>query len=291
MLQKLFLQLLVMSVALIGCGSLVLGQQRYPPFTTVATRTDYDAKGEVLSIREWTTFHSANGDFRSVGNSSGGYEMATLYLRGHGVFTANSRTAVLIKNSDHAPGCPIRTAEQLCADPHFNRTETVLGFKAYVIRERLPVGYVMETFFVPELGGGTPIKRVSAFDDGRKIVDEPISITLGEPATADISGPNYRLINQPPVFNKELDKAIISKPNPVYPSAARSRRLSGTISVSVVVDENGRVLTATASPPIPFLTEAALEVSYEAWFNPTIVDGMPVVAQGIISYQFVLPRR
>jgi TonB family protein len=165
----------------------------------------------------------------------------------------------------------------------------LLGFKAYVMSERLTVGYSMETFFVPELGGGTPVKRVYAFDSGRKIINEPISIKFGPPAAADISGPDYRLIEQIPTFNKELDSKIISKPDPVYPPEAQARRISGWVSVSVIVDENGRVLSAGSNSPIPFLTDAAVEAAYQAWFSPTLKDNIPVVASGRISYEFRLP--
>ena len=261
----------------------------YPPFTLVMQVTDYDAKGEALFSRRWTNYHAASGDWRSVGNS-GGFEVATIYRRGRGVYTSNARTGVLLKNSDHAPGCPIRTAEQLRRDPRFARIETVLGFETYVMSERLPVGYLMETFFVPELGGGTPFKRVYSFDNGRKIVEEPISITMGEPSPSDISGPDYRLIEQIPIFSKELASRIISKPDPVYPSEAQTRSIAGTIYVSVVVDESGRVLSAGSNTPIPFLTGAAVEAAYQAWFSPTICNGQPVLARGIISYQFVLPQ-
>jgi hypothetical protein len=251
--------------------------------------TDYDAKGEALSRRTWTNYHSASGDWRYVGDS-GGYEVATIYRRDRGVYTSNARTGVLLKESAHAPGCPIRTAEQLRRDPKFARIETVLGFKAYVMSERLPVGYLMETFFVPELGGGTPFERVYTFDNGRRIVEEPISITLGEPSPSDVSGRDYRSIEQIPIFNKELANRIISKPDPVYPFEAEARSIAGTIYVSVIVDESGRVLSAGSNTPIPFLTEAAVEAAYHAWFSPTICNGQPVLARGIISYQFVLPE-
>ena len=278
------------AVVLVVLGlSSVQAQQTYPAFTMVMQKTDYDAKGKALSSRTWTNYHATSGDWRSVGNS-GGYEVATIYQRGRGVFTSNARTGVLLRDSDHAAGCPIRTAEQLRSDPKFARVETVLGFKAYVMSERLPVGYLMETFFVPELGGGTPFKRVYTFDNGRRIVEEPINITLGEPSPSDVSGPDYRPIDQIPLFNKELASRIISKPDPVYPSEALARSIAGTITVSVIVDESGRVLSAGSNTPIPFLTEAAVEAAYQALFSPTICNGQPVVARGIISYQFVLPQ-
>lgn len=153
-------------------------QQSYPAFTMVTQRTDYDAKGEALSTQEWTSYHSASGDWRSVGYT-GGYEMASIYRRGRGVYSSNSRTGVLLKDSDHAPGCPLRTAEQLRGDPKFTRTEMVLGFKAYVLSERTPVGYRMDTFFVPELGGGTPVKRILVFDMAARSLTNLLVSSLG----------------------------------------------------------------------------------------------------------------
>ena len=47
----------------------------------------------------------------------------------------------------------------------------VLGLKAYVLSQRLSAGGLVETYFVPELGGGTPFKRIYTFDDGRKITE------------------------------------------------------------------------------------------------------------------------
>jgi TonB family protein len=261
----------------------------YPPFTLTMQMTSYDAAGHALMTLKSTSYHSSSGDWRSAGVSLG-YEMATIYRRSRGVYRSNARTAVTVKVSDHAPGCPRRTAEQLRRDPKFVRTEIVLGFTAYVLSEQLSVGYLMETYFVPELGGGTPFKCIYTFQDGRKIAEDPISVTLAEPAPEDIVGPNYTVIEQTPIFNKKLDSQILSKPDPIYPSEALARGISGPVCVQVTVDESGRVLFAGLSGPIPWLGDAALEAAYQAWFSPTISGGKPVVASGIITYQFVLPR-
>ncbi len=279
----------LLAVFFFGSSTTAQRAGAYPGFTLVMQTTDFDAKGATLSSRTYTKYHSNTGDWRSVG-TFGGYELATVYRRGRGVYISNARTSVLLKTSDHAPGCPLRTAEQLQRDPKFARTEMVLGLKAYVLSQRLSAGGLVETYWAPELGGGTPFRRIYNFDDGRKITEEPISITLGEPAATDVSGPDYKVIEQVPIFNDKLSNQILSKPDPIYPVEAQARDLSGIVCIQVIVDESGRVLSARSSTRTPFLVEAAVEAAYQAWFSPTIVDGKPVITEGRISYQFVPPQ-
>ena len=102
-----------------------LGQRprTYPPFTLVSRLTKYDSpQGEGVQVSTSTRYQSSNGDWRVV-TQSGGYEFATLYRRGRGVYQSNSRTSRIIKQMDHAPGCPLRTGEELRNDPKFDRTE------------------------------------------------------------------------------------------------------------------------------------------------------------------------
>jgi hypothetical protein len=98
----------------------------YPPYTLVSRTTEYDAHGNVISVRTATAYHSASGDWRSVGRT-GADEYATLYRRGQGVYKSSSRSSRTIKQTDPAPGCPIRTAEELRRDPKFTRMEELLG--------------------------------------------------------------------------------------------------------------------------------------------------------------------
>ncbi|HEV2829795.1 MAG TPA: energy transducer TonB [Pyrinomonadaceae bacterium] len=264
-------------------------QQTWPAFTVVERTTYYDIRGEVVSVSTSTRYNSASGNWRSVGNV-GGYELATVSLRGKGIYHSSSRIGLLLKDSDHAPGCALTTAEELLGDSKFKRAEIVLGFKTYVLSERFSsVGYTVETYFVPELGR-IPFKRTYIFDNGQKWITEPISIKFGEPAAADLYGPDYSVIEQIPIFNNQLAKQILSKPNPIYPPAAQERSVSGTVIVSVVVDESGRVVSALVTTPIPMLNEAAIDAAYQAWFLPTIREGKPVVTSGILAYNFALPR-
>lgn len=262
----------------------------YPAFTMTVRTTAYDAGGQAISSTLATRFDSGSGDWRYVRNVAG-YEIATLYRRGRGVYYANSRTQLTLKMSAHAPGCPLRSAEQLLGDPKFIRTENILGFEAYFLRQRFPRSdFVMETSFVPELGGGIPFKRVYTYDDGRRIVEEPMALVMGEPQAADLSGPDFQVIEQLPVFDKALAARVISQPAPVFPADANTGGFSKTVFVSVIIDEDGRVLNATANTPIAFLDDPAIAAAYQATFKPATCNGKPVKATGILRYKFVSPQ-
>ena len=286
-------EILVVAVFLAGLACVdARGQNRrtQPPFTLVTRSTEYDANGDTLNVSTSIHYHSASGDWRVV-SRSGGDEYATVYRRGKGVYQSNSKTYRLIKQTNHAPGCPIRSGEELRADPKFNRTEEVLGLTAYVLIDRLKNGPQIEHYFVPELGGGTPFKQVTAYKNGPKFVNEPISVTLGEPAATDITGPDYLVIEQEPVFSQTIAEQVVSKPDPEYPVEALAQKLSGVVRVMVTVDDTGAVITAGSMPGAPrSLRQAAVEAAYKASFKPVLVDGVAVVAKGIIDYQFVLPK-
>ncbi|HXQ34185.1 MAG TPA: energy transducer TonB [Anaerolineales bacterium] len=270
-----------------------MGQQprTYPPFTLVSRYTEYDAKDQILRVSTHTRYESSSGDWRSV-SKSGDDEQATLYRRGQGVYQSSSKTTRIIKQSDHAPGCPLRTGAELRGDPKFTRTEEVLGFTAYVLTERPSKDLLIEHYFVPELGGGTPFKQVTTYKNGPKFVNEPISVTLGEPNASDVTGPDYLPIEQVPIYLRNIGEQLLSKPDPDYPAEALSLGLSGFVNVTVTIDETGRVINAgaLAGNATQSLREAAVEAAYRASFKPTIVEGSPVVAKGIINYQFVLPK-
>jgi len=264
--------------------------QTYPAFTMTLRTTAYDAGGQVVSSSIATRYESASGDWRYV-RSVAGYEIATLYHRGRGVYYADSRTQLTLKMSAQAAGCPLRSAEQLRGDPNFIRSENILGFEAYFLRQRFPRSdFVMETSFVPELGGGIPFKRIYTYDDGRRIVEEPTALVMGEPQAADLHGPEYRVIEQLPVFDKELEAKIISQPAPVFPADADTAGFGTTVFVSVIVDEDGHVLNATSNSSITFLDDPAIAAAYQATFKPATCNGRPVKATGILRYKFFSPR-
>ena len=80
----------------------------------------------------------------------------------------------------------------------------------------------------------------------------------------------------------------ISKPAPPYPPIARAARAQGPVAVQVLIDEQGRVISAKATNGHPLLLRAAEQAAYQARFTPTTLSGLPVKVTGIITYNFVL---
>ena len=85
-----------------------------------------------------------------------------------------------------------------------------------------------------------------------------------------------------------LNGKAISKPQPAYPPIAKAARASGTVTVQILVDESGRVVSANAVSGHPLLQQAAVSAARNARFSPTLLSGQPVKVSGVITYNFVL---
>ena len=81
-----------------------------------------------------------------------------------------------------------------------------------------------------------------------------------------------------------------SKPAPPYPTVARQLGVQGSVSVQVLIDEQGRVVTAKAMSGHPLLQAAAVQAAYRAAFTPTTLSGQAGKVSGGIIYNFVLDR-
>ncbi len=76
-------------------------------------------------------------------------------------------------------------------------------------------------------------------------------------------------------------------PKPRYSAAARAVRAKGKVRVRVLIDENGRVVSANAVAGHPLLRSAAEVAAREARFLPTLLSGEPVKTSGVIVYNFL----
>jgi len=91
-----------------------------------------------------------------------------------------------------------------------------------------------------------------------------------------------------PVSGGVLNGKAISKPAPPYPAVAKAARASGVVVVQITVDENGKVISASAVSGHPLLRQAAAQAAYQARFSPTLLSGQPVKVTGTITYNFNL---
>ena len=85
-----------------------------------------------------------------------------------------------------------------------------------------------------------------------------------------------------------LSGKAISKPAPPYPIIAKQAHIQGPVAVQIVIDEQGRVISARATSGNPLLQQAAVQAAYQARFTPTLLSGQPLKVTGSITYNFVL---
>jgi len=84
-----------------------------------------------------------------------------------------------------------------------------------------------------------------------------------------------------------MNGKAVELPKAVYPEEARKTHAAGTVQVQIMVDETGKVISATAIFGPEVLREAAVNAALRAKFKPTIVAGAPVKVKGILTYDFV----
>lgn len=118
----------------------------------------------------------------------------------------------------------------------------------------------------------------------------------GDGGTGEPSGDGGTPPPPPPPAKKPVPKQIsggvlngkaTSLPKPPYPPAARAVRASGAVSVQVLIDESGSVVSASAVSGHPLLRAAAVQAARGARFSPTQLSGQPVKVSGVITYNFV----
>lgn len=85
-----------------------------------------------------------------------------------------------------------------------------------------------------------------------------------------------------------LTGRAVSRPDPVYPPAARAVRASGPVTVQILVDERGSVISATAVSGHPLLRPAAVAAIRRWRFTPTQLSGQPVRTNGTVTVNFTL---
>jgi protein TonB len=91
-----------------------------------------------------------------------------------------------------------------------------------------------------------------------------------------------------PVSGGVLNGIALSLPSPAYPEAARRLRMAGVVSVDVVLDETGKVISAVATSGPSMLRDVAVQAALRARFSPTKLSGQPVKVSGSISYRFAI---
>jgi len=117
-------------------------------------------------------------------------------------------------------------------------------------------------------------------------------VCTGSPNRIDVEEkpPEPRVVKPPTkqVPSSVLIAKVISLPPPAYPAIAKQTHTQGPVNVQILVDEQGKVISAQVVAGNPMLTPAAKDAAMRARFTPTVLNGQPVKIQGVITYNFVL---
>lgn len=164
-----------------------------PAFTLHSRVININLKDDAQSTMDKVRYVSSSGDWRVVLTNSEGKHAEYFFQNNRGFFNVDHVNKLLRQNHKGADVPPLpMTAEQLRAHPQFAGTAQIFGLTAYIIRVKdeqtgLPES---DSYQAAELGN-IPLKSV-IYSQGRPVViDEPVSITFGEPEPSSLQGPNY----------------------------------------------------------------------------------------------------
>jgi protein TonB len=113
----------------------------------------------------------------------------------------------------------------------------------------------------------------------------PVQIDIADPPPAPAPKPEVPKILK---VSRVLNSQALSLPKPNYPPLARNIRLQGSVIVQVVIDENGKVLSAKVTSGHPLFAAEAQRAAMQARFSPTLIGETPVKVSGVITYKFEL---
>ncbi|HLG17686.1 MAG TPA: energy transducer TonB [Blastocatellia bacterium] len=90
--------------------------------------------------------------------------------------------------------------------------------------------------------------------------------------------------------SKVLQGRALTRVAPPYPRPAQQIHVQGSVAVEIIVGVDGRVESARAISGHPLLIRAAVEAARGWRFQPTLLNGVPVQATGVITFIFKLDQ-
>jgi TonB family protein len=93
------------------------------------------------------------------------------------------------------------------------------------------------------------------------------------------------------IYNLKDDGIVNGKAKklvkPIYPLAVRGEKLSGKVTVKVLIDETGKVISAQPAGGPPEFFKESVAAAKKSRFEPTLVCGTPTKVVGNIIYAFI----
>ena len=120
---------------------------------------------------------------------------------------------------------------------------------------------------------------------GGIIGSSPTAVPPPRPTTNGKPGPGVQRIR---VGGNVQAAKLIRQPKPVYPPLAMQARISGIVTLKVLIDQDGTVLNLTVVSGHPLLIPAALDAVKQWVYAPTLLNGEPVQVETQIDVTFAL---
>jgi protein TonB len=79
---------------------------------------------------------------------------------------------------------------------------------------------------------------------------------------------------------------VVRRVEPIYPQAARSAHITGTVTVEIGINEQGSVISVRAVSGPGMLAGAAESAARGFKFKPITLDGVPVKSNRTVLFHF-----
>jgi protein TonB len=93
-----------------------------------------------------------------------------------------------------------------------------------------------------------------------------------------------------PVGGRVQNAMLSHRVDPVYPQIAKSARISGTVELSAIIGEDGRIQELKVVSGHPLLRQAALDAVKQWVYKPTMLNEQPVKVSTTIDVIFSLSQ-
>jgi TonB family protein len=112
--------------------------------------------------------------------------------------------------------------------------------------------------------------------------------TTRTPANSQVAAPAGATTDGKPLEVGSLLPKAMDKPAPSYPQTARAARVTGMVTVFLMLDEKGAVAKVERTDGPEMLRGAAADAARRWKFRPTVVNGQAVRVSGYINFNFTL---
>lgn len=195
--------------------------------------------------------------------------------------TVKTEMTTRVENIQRLDESPVKPPDTISVTPSKNqarpKTTFTIGNKDLTLTSATSVNNVRETNGTEKVSGVSDNKTTLVEKDEKEvaIIKQPVKPTETKPDKP------VRMVSRGVVNGTAKYLA-----QPIYPAAARAVRAGGRVEVQVVIDETGRVISASVVNGNTLLRESALTAARKSTFTPTKLSDEPVKVSGVIVYNF-----